>query len=174
MNLIRRISSRTILKSSPFGSPLENAPGTFSQQRNLGRIRMPDRPRSISAFLISFVIRVCSIKSPERVPANPARAPATDKSWHGLPPQMISTGGSSAPLSFVISPTWIISGNRSFVTLMGKDSISLAHRGVTPQWTAARGKPPIPSNRLPRVISLTPASRHGTFRQSDGDSCGIE
>jgi len=152
-NLIRMISSRTIRKSSPFGSPLENAPGTFSQHINLGRTKIPDRPRSISAFLISFVIRVCSIKRPERAPANPARAPATDKSWQGLPPQMMSTGGSSAPLSFVISPTWIKSGNRSFVTSMGKVSISLAHTGLTPQCTAARGKPPMPSKRLPRVIS---------------------
>ena len=32
------------------------------------------------------------------------------QSWHGLPPQIISTGGSSAPFSLVISPTWSISG----------------------------------------------------------------
>ena len=152
-NLIRTISSRTIRKSSPFGSPLENAPGTFSQQRNLGRTKIPDRPRSISAFLISFVIRVCSINRPDLEPDKPALAPATERSWQGLPPQMISTGGSSAPFNLVISPTWIMSGNRSFVTSMGKVSISLAHRGLTPQCTAARGKPPIPSKRLPMVIS---------------------
>lgn len=171
------ISSRTIRKSSPFGSPLENAPGTFSQQRNLGRTKMPDRPRSISAFLISFVIRVCSINRPERAPANPARAPATDKSWHGLPPQMISTGGSSAPLSLVISPTWIMSGNLSFVTSMGKASISLAHTGLTPQCTAARGNPPIPSNRLPRVISRLirrAAWWLQTSPQSSGFPCEVE
>ena len=27
------------------------------------------------------------------------------QSWHGLPPQIISTGGSSAPFSLVMSPT---------------------------------------------------------------------
>lgn len=36
--------------------------------------------------------------------------------------------------------------------MMGKASISLAHSGTIPQWTAARGKPPIPSNRLPMVM----------------------
>jgi len=30
---------------------------------------------------------------------------AEHKSWHGLPPQMMSTGGSIAPSNFVISPT---------------------------------------------------------------------
>ena len=35
---------------------------------------------------------------------------------------------------------------------MGKASISLAHSGTMPQRTAARGKPPIPSKRLPMVI----------------------
>lgn len=149
----RMISSNTIRKSSYLGVPLEKAPGTFSQHRNLGRTKIPDRPRNISAFRISFVMRICSMNKPERAPANPARAPATDKSWQGLPPQRISTGGSSAPLSFVISPTWIISGNRSFVTSMGNGSISLAQRGLTPQCTAARGNPPMPSKRLPMVIS---------------------
>ncbi len=149
----RMISSNTIRKSSYFGVPLEKAPGTFSQHRNLGRTKIPDRPRSISAFLISFVMRICSMNKPERAPAKPARAPATDKSWQGLPPQMISTGGSSAPFNLVISPTWIMSGKRSFVTSMGKVSISLAHTGLTPQCTAAKGKPPMPSKRLPIVIS---------------------
>lgn len=65
---------------------------------------------------------------------------------------MMSTGGSSLPFSFVMSPIWIISGNRSFVTLMGNGSISLAQRVVMPFRWAARGKPPIPSKRLPIVI----------------------
>ena len=91
---------------------------------------------------------------PERAPARPALAPATDKSWHGLPPQIISTGGSSAPCSFVMSPTWTISGKRSFVTSMGKASISDAHTGVMPLRIAAKGNPPIPSNKLPNVKPL--------------------
>ena len=87
----------------------------------------------MSASLSSFVIRICSKNSPERAPCNPARVPdATEQSWHGLPPQMMSTGGSSAPLSFVISPTCIMSGKCVFVTSMGNGSISEAHTGVMP------------------------------------------
>ena len=70
---------------------------------------------------------------------------------------MTSTGGSSAPFSFVMSPTCSMSGNRILVTSMGKASISLAHSGTTPQRTAASGKPPMPSNRLPRVIMCFPS-----------------
>lgn len=151
------ISSRTILKSSLGGSPEENVPGTFSQHSILGRIDTPDRPRSISAFLISFVIRICSMKSPERAPASPALAPATERSWHGLPPDIISTGGSSAPFSLVISPKWSIWGKRVDVTAIGNGSISLAHKGTMPLFTAARGKPPMPSNKLPSVsITCSP------------------
>ena len=151
------ISSRTILKSSLGGSPEENVPGTFSQHSILGRIDTPDRPRSISAFLISFVIRICSMKSPERAPASPALAPATERSWHGLPPAIISTGGSSAPFSLVISPKRSIWGKCFDVTAMGNGSISLAHKGTMPLFTAARGNPPIPSNKLPSVsITCSP------------------
>ena len=65
----------------------------------------------MSASRISFVTRICSMKSPDRAPVRPARVQdATDKSWHGLPPQMMSTGGSFAPSSLVISPIWSVSG----------------------------------------------------------------
>ena len=154
--LIRTISSKTILKSSPlneFGpNPELNTPGTFSQHIHLGRTAIPVRPRCSSAALISFTTRICSIKSPERAPARPARVPeATDRSWHGLPPQMMSTGGSFAPSSLVMSPTWIMSGNHFWVTRMGNGSISLAQTGTMPLRTAARGNPPMPSNKLPIV-----------------------
>lgn len=157
--LIRTISSRTILKSSYFGVPELKAPGTFSQHSHRGRTCTSVRPRRISASRISFVIRICSIKRPDRSPSRPRRVPATDRSWHGLPPQMMSTGGNAAPSSFVMSPTWSISGKWCFVTSMGKASISLAQRGVMPARTAARGKPPIPSKRLPRVSMVKPS--HG-------------
>lgn len=152
------ISSRTILKSSLGGSPEEKAPGTFFHEKILGRTDTPDRPRSISAFLISFVIRICSMKSPERAPASPALVPdAMERSWHGLPPAIISTGGSSAPFSLVISPKWSIWGKRVDVTAMGNGSISLAHNGTMPLFTAAKGKPPMPSNKLPSVsITCSP------------------
>lgn len=64
---------------------------------------------------------------------------------------IMSTGGSSAPFSFVMSPTWSMEGNLFLVTSMGKASISLAHTGSMPLRTAASGNPPIPSNRLPSV-----------------------
>ena len=142
-------------KSSPLGVPELNAPGTFSQHIHRGRTAIPVRPLCWSAFRISFTIRICSIKRPERAPDRPALAPATLRSWHGLPPQTMSTGGKFTPSSFVMSPTWTMWGKRHFVTSMGKASISLAHTGVIPLRTAARGKPPIPSNKLP-MVSVTP------------------
>ena len=151
-----QISSSTIRKSSPFGVPELKAPGTFSQARNRGRIKRAVLPLCTSAALISFTIRICSIKSPERAPARPERVPATLRSWHGLPPQMMSTGGSLAPSSLVISPTWIMPGKCFLVTWMGNASISLAQTGVIPWRTAASGKPPIPSNREPMVNMAHP------------------
>ena len=145
------ISSSTIRKSSPLGDPLLNAPGTFSQHIQRGRMSAPVRPRSLSAVRISFMIRICSIKRPERAPDNPARAPATLRSWQGLPPQMMSTGSSSLPFNFVMSPLWAMPGKRRSVTFMGNGSISLAQRVLIPYRSAARGKPPMPSNRLPMV-----------------------
>ena len=71
---------------------------------------------------------------------------------------MMSTGVSFAPSSLVISPTCCIWGNRNLVTAIGKASISLAQTGSMPLRTAARGKPPMPSNRLPIVIFLSGAS----------------
>ena len=145
-----------------FHHPFILAPDLFSQERvapfsqhiQRGRISTPKRPRSWSAALISRTIRICSMNKPERAPARPALAPATDRSWHGLPPQMMSTGGRFAPFSFVMSPTCVMRGNRSFVTAMGKASISEAHTVVIPLRTAARGKPPMPSNKLPIVNPL--------------------
>ncbi len=63
----------------------------------------------------------------------------------------MSTGGSFAPSSLVMSPTWIMLGKCFWVTRMGKGSISLAHTGTIPLRTAAKGNPPIPSKRLPMV-----------------------
>ena len=71
---------------------------------------------------------------------------------------MMSTGVSFAPSSLVISPTCCIWGNRNLVTAIGKASISLAQTGSMPLRTAAKGKPPMPSNRLPIVIFLSGAS----------------
>lgn len=148
---MRTISSRTMRKSSP--PQEEKAPGTFSQMIHLGlgRTARAVPPFPASASLISFMIRIISMKRPERSPDKPERGPATDRSWQGEPPEMMSTGGSSAPLSFVMSPSWSILGKWAAVTCMGNGSISLAHSGVIPNRDAASGNPPIPSNRLPRV-----------------------
>lgn len=77
---IRTISSSTIRKSSYFGFPLEKAPGTFSQHIQRGRMLTLSRPRAFSANRISRTMRICSIKRPERAPARPALAPATERS----------------------------------------------------------------------------------------------
>ena len=76
------------------------------------------------------------------------------ESWHGLPPQMMSTGGRYAPFSFMMSPICSMRGKRIFDTSMGNGSISLAQIGSIPHRTEARGKPEMPSNRLPIVSFL--------------------
>ena len=91
-------------------------------------------------------------------PGKSGTHPSHRQSWHGEPPQMISTGGNSAPFSLVMSPTCIISGKWCFVTLIGNGSISLAHTGTIPFRTAASGKPPMPSNKLPKVKGSTPST----------------
>ena len=67
---------------------------------------------------------------------------------------IISTGGIFAPSISVILPKCSISGNCFFVTAMQAGSISEAHIGLIPTIVAAKGKPPIPSNKLPSVILL--------------------
>ena len=153
---IRAVSSRTARKSSPL--LLLNAPGTFSQTMNLGRILIPVLPLRLSISLNSLTIRICSMNSPDLAPANPARLPATDKSWHGLPPVTMSTGSRLLQSIFVMSPRCFMFGNRIFVTLMGNGSISDAHNVFIPYLLAARGNPPMPSNKLPNVIVLTSPS----------------
>jgi len=63
----------------------------------------------------------------------------------------MSTAGMSPPFSFVISPSWSISGKCSFVIAIGAGSISLAQRGLMPFMEAASGNTPMPSNKLPSV-----------------------
>lgn len=84
----RASSSSTALKSSPL--LLEKAPGTFSQIAKVGCI-------PFVAFLISLMILTASTKRPDRSPASPALRPAMDKSWHGLPNVMQSTGSIWSP-----------------------------------------------------------------------------
>ena len=65
-----------------------------------------------------------------------------------------STGGNTLPSSFVTSPKCVMSGKCRLVMEIGAASISLAHRGTIPLRRAARGKTPMPSNKLPKVIAL--------------------
>lgn len=65
---------------------------------------------------------------------------------------MMSTGSIADPSILVMSPRCFMAGNRTDVTLIGNGSISLAHTGSIPCLLPARGKPPIPSNRLPSFI----------------------
>ena len=86
----------------------------------------------------------------------PFCAPATLRSWHGLPNVMMSTGSISAPLMSVTLPRCFIPGNLCFVTLIGNGSISDAHTGSIPLRAPASGKPPEPSNKLPNFIESLP------------------
>jgi hypothetical protein len=79
------------------------------------------------------MMRIASLKRPDRSPPSPARFPATLRSWHGLPKVMMSTGGSFAPSSFVMSPTWAMPGKRRVVTDTACGRISLAHSGSIPK-----------------------------------------
>jgi len=64
----------------------------------------------------------------------------------------MSTGGISAPLIFDTSPKCNISGKCCFVTAIDAAKTSAAQTGFMPDISAQRGKPPIPSKRLPSVI----------------------
>lgn len=44
------------------------------------------------------------MNKPERSPAKPARLPATERSWQGLPPMITLTGSTSQPFILVMSP----------------------------------------------------------------------
>lgn len=132
---------RTAWKSAPL--LLLKAPGTFSHTANLGYL-FADTPR------ISRIIRIASknklLLSPSWIPVC---FPATDRSWQGEPNVMMSTGSIWSPCTSVTLPRCFIPGKRCFVTLIGNGSISLAHTGSIPNNAPARGKPPLPSNKLP-------------------------
>ena len=71
----------------------------------------------------------------------------------GEPKVITWTGGIFPPSTFVISPKCAISGKCLLVMEMGAFSISLAHTGRIPHREAARGNTPIPSKRLPSLMS---------------------
>ena len=93
-------------------------PFTYTFNLNGGQVNGSDNAITMQRLGIESV----------SVPQTPTRNGYVFTGW-----KITSTGGNFAPSSFVMSPTWIISGNRSLVTLMGNGSISLAHTGTPPQ-----------------------------------------
>ena len=78
------ISSRMIPKSAPL---LElSAPTTFSQIEILGYC-------PLLSSCSSLMILIHSCNKPDLAPSMPARLPATERSWHGLPHATTSTTG---------------------------------------------------------------------------------
>ena len=67
---------------------------------------------------------------------------------------MISTGFISLAFNFVMSPKCSTSGKCLFDIDIAFLSISLAHTVFIPTFLAAKGNTPIPSNKLPSVISF--------------------
>lgn len=88
------------------------APRTFSQTTSPGR-------------MVAIASRICTHKL-ERVPSvMPARLPACDRSWQGLPPAMMSTCPRRAAQSILVtSPRLGAFGNRWASTLRGPGSMS--------------------------------------------------
>ena len=143
------------MKSAPL--LLLNAPGTFSQTANRGRICLPVLPMRSSAALISLIILTASKNRLLRWPScMPSCFPATLKSWHGLPKVMMSTGFTAPPLMSVTLPSCLASGNLAEDTLIQNGSISESHFVSIPFIKPASGKPEIPSNKLPSVIEQPP------------------
>lgn len=76
---------------------------------------------------------------------------------------MISTGFISLAFNFVMSPKCSTSGKCLFDIDIAFLSISLAHTVFIPTFLAAKGNTPIPSNKLPSVISFNLHHLFSTF-----------
>jgi hypothetical protein len=81
----------------------------------------------------------------DRVPSViPARFPACDRSWQGVPPVRMSTGSTVDQSTLVMSPTLGTPGNRCAAILLAPLSISEYHAnsaaGMT-CWTAMSSPP---------------------------------
>jgi len=125
----------------------ESRPGTFSNRSQRGRS--------------SSASRMMCRKSPERAPPKPARRPATEKSWQGLPPARIPRPGTKpaamswSPVTSVTSLNRAVRGKWRRSTPRHSGSISTAATTLTPARSRARSIPPIPANRETAVRSLT-------------------
>lgn len=89
--------------------------------------------------------------SPERVPVFiPARFPACERSWHGEPPVMMSTGSTLDQSTVVTSCRFGTSGQWCARTADGALSNSTNHAGSAPSASrAASSRPPYPANSAP-------------------------
>jgi hypothetical protein len=128
--------------------------------------------------------RANSNQRPLREPSIPARFPAWLRSWQGNPPQMRSTGSSSDPLIFVMSPCRFTSGQCFASTRCANGSISTCQRQTIPARSSPRSRPPIPANREPKVtirsrlcarLGCTPGPRETDFhlqRMRTPQTCG--
>ena len=132
----------------------DKRPGTFSKMVHRGW-------RSSRSLTISK-------KSPERLPAKPARRPATERSWHGNPPQMIPSEGSNptarscSPVTSVTSLNRCVFGNRCAKTPDACLSISTAATTGTPARSSARSNPPTPANN---ETAFTPSPRRAPIHR---------
>lgn len=114
-----------------------SAPLTFSQTTSPG--------------LITAIASLMATHRFERVPSFiPARRPAADKSWQGVPPQSTSTGVTSFQSSAVMSPMFGASWNRCSRILHAPGSMSDTHTVFPPVTSStARSSPPYPEQNEP-------------------------
>lgn len=106
----------------------------------------------------SLMMRANSRHRPERFPARPAPFPAPERSWHGKPPQMRSTGARVARPTVHTSSNRFASGQCLASTALQKGSFSTCQSvGPSPAHSSPSSKPPIPANREPMVITWPPS-----------------
>ena len=146
-------ASAKLVRTTPKSRPLllDKSPGTFSKRR---------------VFALMCVAKEsASKKSPVLAPASPALFPATLTSWHGNPPQTMSTFPMrfcSLAHSFAVTTSLCFgtSGQCFSKTARHFVSISTCPTQVCPPDSRPRSKPPTPANKdtnVPIEISL-PAS----------------
>lgn len=132
-------SRRIFPKNRP--SSLESSPGTFSATIHRGRVSQTSR----------YI-------SPQRVdlfPLRPARAPATETSWQGKPPQITSTVGGL--ITVVMSVNRSTFGQCLARTFDAYGSSSICHLVLKPPvHSRPNSRPPIPLKHEPTVSNHVP------------------
>jgi hypothetical protein len=131
--------------------PLEDrAPSTFSQR--------------IQAEGCESAIRQNSWKSPERFPSRPVRGPATERSWQGEPPAMMSTGASSSVGVSLMSRQRGTPGQRYWRRAQHWASSSTCQATSMPASSRAPSSPPHPEKREPTRSGRYEVLREGIKR----------